>query len=446
MLSQKHYLQTLIILLLLFVLSACSPGPTSNVFTGTQGLELSFVTGFPEREVYELDPLPVAMIIRNQGTYDLVDDQLLVTWSYNPLYIALPESSNSGLLDTMGGLTPQQSTSSLGGTTRPIPQGQILYGRSPNFPEGDETYVEEYGLLANPIAGTRQAPTTTITAVACYEYETLLAREVCVDVDSFLRTGREQACTGRDLNTGTQGAPIAFTSIEVRAHPITAGAGFQGGVRPEFLVHVRNVGQGAVIAPPQESLTSACSLQDLSPEESGAVRVEGSIFNLPLSCNPGVVRLREGQGVTRCSIPEEHLDNPALAIQQNVIAVMELRASYVYRDSLSADVTIKRNPAALDTGFTRPDAQEVPGYVYEGGQVVRDSDGRPQTLCDAQGDGWSCSCDRNQCNDLRGATHEGSTRNFCEPLLCPGTLFCCNQEAYENFKNPQVPEEDDGEV
>ena len=438
----------LICVLSLLVLSACAQGPTSTVFTGSQGIEMNFVTGYPEREVYELDPLPVALTLRNQGTQDINYDQLLVSWLYNPLYITLPESSTPGLLETLGGLVPQQNTGAFGGTTFPLRQGEVLFGRSVNFPQGDETFVEEYNLLANPVPGTRQTSRTSITAVACYEYSTLLAREVCVDVDSFLRTGRDQACTGQDINPGTQGAPVAFSNIEVRAFPLQPNIGIQGGVRPDFRVTLRNAGSGTVLSTPQSSLQSACSLQGVPAEELNAVRVEGRIFNIPLSCEPEIVRLRDGTGSTRCTIPEEHLTNPALLIQQNVVSVLELRADYVYRNSISADVTIKRNPGFDQPGFVRPEAQQVPGFVYDAqGNIALNSQGEFLTQCESTfGQGWSCNCARNTCANMRAiGDGAGGVRNFCEPgpAFCPGTLFCCNEDAYENFINPQTQEEDD---
>jgi len=429
-----------VLLLGLFLLSACGSGTYVQEFNvGTQGVVVEFYEGYPDTEVYEKEPLPIVLRVANEGAYDVPSDRFSLSWAFDPLYINAPERSHSAFVE--------QNFDTVFSSSFENPKAQStllaspLHGRSPTYPQGEEITIEEYEIATNAIVGSRQNPTTQLSAMICYEYKTVLARGVCVDVDDYLRTGREQACEGQDYSLGSQGAPVAFTTLETRTKPINTGDSFRL-ARPEFIVTLRNVGGGIIVSPPKSDFGQACSLQGLSSEELGAVKVNGTIFGIALECSPEVVRFRNDVAKTRCTVPDESLNNPALAIGQNIMTVLELQASYVYRSSLSADIEIIADPVETAGGFSE-NSPPLQGYVYDSdGDVVIDRNtGRPQIRCDVETSGfyspneteWSCACGQKQCSEMDSV--DGTS--FCTYGLCPANSYCCNKEAYENYKNPR---------
>lgn len=396
---------------------ACGKSGDANYYQGTQGIQIEYLKGYPEREVYEQDPIPLVLTLKNNGAHDVPMEKLALTFSYNPLYLL--RAQNEPVLFGNG----------------------TLRGRSAYYPEGGEHMVEVYDLITNPIVGQRESPTTQLSAFLCYEYKTHFASGVCIDVDSYLRTGREQACKTQDISASSQGAPVAFTRVEVRNNPVNTGG--QGRfVRPEFIVTIRNVGQGVVISPPQADFTSACQISGLADKELNALFVNGTIFNFPLECTPNIVRLRDGEGKVRCTVKDEDLTNPAFALQQNIMTVLQLDAHYIYRDADFTDITIKRNPIRDDLGYVADDFPKVKGYAYTSdGKVVQDSLGNPMTICRqyAQGSGsppaalpsmnknWSCTCSKTDCLEM-------DENGFCVYGLCPGSQECCDATGFETFE------------
>lgn len=404
-----------VLFILLFVLGACgSTGGDfrrTNYHTGTDGMTVDFVDGYPEVEAYENEPLPVSVELKNRGATDVPYDRMMLSFSYDPLYLQGPKTYD---FDNNG----------------------FFFGRSEYYPDGDELMIDLFDFMTKEVVGLREAPETQLSALLCYEYMTYFSSEVCVDVDTYLRTGREQACEGKDLSASSQGAPVAITHVEVRNNPVNTGDGDFRFTRPEFIVTIRNVGRGIVVAPPQQRFQEACRLEDLSSTELNGVLINGTIFNLPLECKPAIVRLSEGEGKTRCTVPDNELGNPALLVQQNIMTVLQLNAHYIYRQPIFHELTINRNTFEDVDGFQGDGGFKAKGYAYDGsGNVVRDSDNSPVTLCEqaaSSGSGpsgvymnknWSCTCDRDACLKM-------DQDGFCVYGLCPGNSECCDQNGF----------------
>lgn len=269
----------LILFLVLFLAACAGSGGVEFSNTGSQGLTVEFLEGFPEDEVYEESPLPISLLVQNRGTWNVSPDRLLMSWSYDPLYIATSDDEVF------------------------YPLQNELMGRSYFYPEGDYFNVEEFGFLTNKVIGQRESPETDLHALVCYEYATRWVEGVCLDVDSYLRTGREQVCTGGEYRTGTQGGPVAFTSVEVRVRPDQTSSGFPA-VKPEIIATLRNVGGGTVLAPPLQDFEAACRL-DVDSTVLNGVTVSGLLQGYELFCQPAVAKFRNGEARVRCTFTED---------------------------------------------------------------------------------------------------------------------------------------------
>ena len=276
----RHISSLLPVFCIVLLLAACTPLDASgtNYFTGSQGLVLEYDEQFPASETYETDPLPVVLTLKNLGAVDVPYSKILISFAYDPLYI--------------------------NGTKIAKLQGnKLFYGRSPYYPSGDLEVFDFYDFRANKIVGLREAPETQLSAQLCYEYNTTFTAQVCVDVDQFLRSGKPQSCTGEEVTSSSQGAPVAITSIEPRSSILNQGAGGVA-VRPDFVLHLQNVGTGMVLGPPQTEFEKACSL-GYAPEQLNTVAIRAQVFGIELECKPRLVRLRDNEGIARCTVPLE---------------------------------------------------------------------------------------------------------------------------------------------
>lgn len=525
-------------ILLLLLLVACTT-TSGNGFsnTGSNGVTLEFTKGFPDAETYEQQPLPISLEVKNEGTYSVSPRRLLLSWSYNPLYL----------------------TNTAGNDVK-FPLSYIFEGRSEYYPQGDLFHVEEFGFQTNKIVGQREAPETDLHALVCYEYATRLVEGICLDVDSYLKTGRPQVCTGQDLIASSQGAPVAFTKVEIRMRPLQTGSDFPA-VSPEFIVTLRNVGGGTVLSPPLQDFAAACRL-DVDAALLNGVVVRGRLLGFDLECQPAVVKFRDREARVRCSFAADSFNrertdllgniindgsfnilgddcsrnyaemNPSqkyaciseimpppmneipslkgllglslddcygsqnlgsalygdtgfditgpkdttsfffnnpqpqglsaakarelqeaewgacpsfdknpLMIPNNIMTVLALEARYIYRDSVTHELTIHRNEFGATNAFTG-DAPIQKGYAYDtNGNILRNPDNSLMTKCNqfvgnaskapdqmiALNPEFSCACRRNECVEM-------DDFGFCAHGLCPGNFECCDKAAYESFK------------
>jgi len=447
----KHALHFALIFLLL--LSACGGGPRAvEKYVGTDGITIEFAENAPPETVYEDTAFPARVLVRNAGATDVAAENMVLTFSVDPLYI-------------MGGLSPYFPA-------RHDTEHKIIYGKSPSFPDGQLLAYSmpiEYAFSANKVLGQRTQPETTIVAGVCYSYTTHYSASVCIDTNAYGENLREQPCVAEDLSSsGGQGAPIAITNVRVQAFPVIDRTLGIEAVRPQFTFTIEDVGNGQLVGPDTLELASACLLRGIQKEELGAVRIEAYLLNTPLECQPGgLVRLVEGKGEVRCTVAKNDLTDPMYASAQNYQSTLIVNISYIYKSSTSVTVEIERVPGG-GTGEIVPVGGRATGYEYvragaqvpqvalpEGGEtqlvttgpVITDStgaewqvlstpDGQPVTSCELYANNpelipsdlsrlkdvltpaWSCACGQARCTTL---TRSG----LCVAGLCPGSSYCC---------------------
>jgi hypothetical protein len=163
----------------------------------------------------------------------------------------------------------------------------------------------------------------------CYLYTTFAAPLVCIDPDPY--SDVRKVCSPDQLSfSGSQGAPIAITSIEQEASPR----------RSTFRINIQNVGRGEVFDAGQIQKCSPYIADRVRPSDKNVVYVgDIRIGNQRLiDCTPrGFVRLQNGRGTITCSYPYEFV-----GLQSAYETPLYVELWYGYSDTELRQMQIKR--------------------------------------------------------------------------------------------------------
>lgn len=295
-----------VIVLSILLLAGCTNKTNkyaTDYYTGTQGVEISFMPGVPPNLMYEGDALEVVLQLDNKGTYP-------------------EEGAPQGKvfltgfdLNAINGLWEDQNL---------FPKD--LPGKSPVNPLGSRGLkVYKDGEIRVPFDNERYE--TQLQATVCYKYRTTATPSMCIDPEPN-NIIQNKACTVSTKSlAGGQGAPVALTRLEPR---ITQDEVF-------FTAYVENVGGGKVVT---LNGFSNCPF-DLDYRDVDQVLVSmRTQFGGVGDCNPkgtsaDPVRLVGGGGVITCSFK-----NPGGAAFTTPVEVL---IDYAYTKSIKKPLEIQ-NP------------------------------------------------------------------------------------------------------
>lgn len=214
--------------------------------------------------------------------------------------------------------------------TRTLGREYVLPGRSYEYPSGGSQYLTYTGEIQQsgwtPGIDELKQP---ILMTNCYFYTTHAAPLVCIDPDPY--SENQKVCQPRQLSfSGSQGAPVAITSVEQENGPRMA----------TFRINIQNSGRGEVFDPGMLEKCSPYLADRVRPEDKNVVYVgDVRIGNRRLQdCIPnGVVRLHNGRGTITCQYPLEYV---GLKSAYETPLYVELWYGYVEHER--RDLTIKR--------------------------------------------------------------------------------------------------------
>ena len=313
----KVLMIVLLITTLLFLVSckgkpAAGEGPYDTataarlVTTGSQGVELSLMQGFPPPFIYDEDELVAILEVKNRGNFDLALQSCRI-------HVTGFDKTILTTLSPYGGRRCAEGITVLEGKNLYNVQGGInqleFKSTSNRLPEK----VFEY----NPV----------LNFLTCYHYHTSASPLVCVDPLFYDVSTEQKTCVPTDVGMGGgQGAPVAVSHV---------GVDMVGG-RAVFEITIQNVGGGTILAPgisPEACVGKIAYTQlDL---------VEYVVKNTGLSsmrCKPrDKVRLSNGMGKIVCdaNIP------PGSAFQ----TPLQITLDYNYMDSLTQPIRIIKTPS-----------------------------------------------------------------------------------------------------
>jgi hypothetical protein len=383
---------------------------------GSNGIILTLLNSNMLNELYENSSFSVSLLLENRGAHDIqLEEEGFLSLSFDPFYVSAAsiEGNQNTAVDPNG----------KGAMVR----GIRLYGKSKYYPTGETLFFAFANLQLKGVLGQRENPETSLFMTLCYPYTTVLSKLVCVDMNSYRENLRKQVCTQSDLSLSDQGAPVAVSSVEVDNQPVSGDL-----VRPVFIVRVTNRGRGTVLSPaanPAE-LERVCTAKDLRREDFNTVYVTAALSeSLRLKCNPNPIRLYNEEGFTQCSVQDEDL-NRVVLWHQNYEAPLSINLSYVYQESLSQNIQIKRfdiyGGAKAYTDTCQNYEMKINGACVPRCDFCAshqtDSSCQPANakFSIAFDKSFGCKCSIETCNKLYPT-------GLCVPFatFCPGASFCC---------------------
>ncbi len=298
--------------LLLLLLAACAPTTTDPQPTdfrfGTEGLRMTFVQNLPPPRVFESEPLNVMIEVENRGTSMLggASDRVYLSGFDPTIITGIPT------------------------TGVPLPR---LEGRDQFSPQGAVDAVNFKGSIVS-LSGRRvDKYPVTLLATSCYQYETVATGQICVDPDPYTSATVQKVCIPSSISLGSQGAPVAISSVDVEPAP----------GRTRFKINIGNVGGGDVFKAGAQyaekcnpNAPARLAFNEIDFINVADVMVSGT--SIKQSCKPldasGNVRLTNGVASLYCELG--NLRSPSAYVTPlNVI----LR--YGYRQTISRNVDIR---------------------------------------------------------------------------------------------------------
>jgi hypothetical protein len=198
---------------LLFV-TACASSSTNrdtlgaNFRTGSEGLYFNFASNLPPARIYDDQKLDILVEVENRGATNIggAGDRIYLTGFDPSIITGIPFI----------------------GQQIPFMNGKDVYG------PGDKSYVSFSGVPVSLFSLNIDKYTPRLQLTACYLYETLATANICIDPDPTSFTARDKVCKPADVSLGSQGAPVAVSTVQVDATPGTT----------RFEILIQNVGKG----------------------------------------------------------------------------------------------------------------------------------------------------------------------------------------------------------
>ncbi len=314
----NKFLMVLSLMIIILLISGCGvprgvEEPRSyNYRTGSQGLVLSFpADGFTRLYEYE-DDVRMLVEVRNRGAFPQPEETgefygYIWVGGFDRSILELEPDTANNVLDEFS-----------------------LEGKSPINMEGGRDAVVFTGDVFG-LPGGVPFYRTPIIVTATYEYKTIAAPTICVDPYPRSSEVREKVCQiyeyGSMAISGSQGAPVAITSIEEDA---TSGYLL-------FRIHVQNVGGGLVI--PIGDIFEDPNLGYDWDELNRVYIGDVSVGNVPVDdCRPDdYIKLENNRGYMLCRISTARLGSPTYKAPLNV------ELNYGYSSSVRKDIEIVKD-------------------------------------------------------------------------------------------------------
>jgi len=307
----KNIIVSFLVVIGLLFLTSCgsssssSTNPLTADRTGSQGLEPSFITNSPPSVVYAEDgSFPVTVEVKNKGAFPQEGDGSLTGDIY---FVGFDSDIIQNLNQVTVEFDEEEAKTSLN------PEGGLDV-------ESSEATIDT-GFFESANIDNYEA---SINAILCYTYKTFASIDVCIDPNPNRNPTNLDTCSPGLTGGGTQGAPIAVSSVDSIPQ--------KGKAR--FVITISNVGGGQVI---KESEIGRCTDVTLEREDLDKITITRAELSngISLDCIPeGDVSLIKGKATIICKA--EGLDETAPAY--NSLLLLEL--TYGYKKSVEKNVLI----------------------------------------------------------------------------------------------------------
>jgi hypothetical protein len=326
----------ILLVVTMLLITACSSGDEQHTLDldfhkGTKGIEFD-VLGIMN-EVYEGTSFKVALNVFNKGAYDLPN----TNGGYINLNLEKDYMCFSDGQKCINTNDPRSALRDLGD----------MKGKSVLNPTGDFD-VFEYYIMTKKIDKQSFEHISTIGLSLCYQYQTDLITDACIDPYFYEQSQIEKPCVVKDLSFSSQGSPLVITKIESKM--LSDG---QNKVKPMFIIHVLNNGRGEVIH--KDMVDQVCTAASLPPNAFNTVHLREFEFmigdtlykydreleNKNLKCdflnNKEETKLNEGKAKIRCTALKPI--GPEIG---TITTQLKMVFDYGYTYSESKSIAIKR--------------------------------------------------------------------------------------------------------
>jgi hypothetical protein len=310
----KKIIMALFLISMLFLTSCMIKKPgtepderlAEDVYSGTSGLEMSFVKDSPPSKIYDTSTLSLITELRNKGTADLTGRCFLHLSGFDDSIVQIMNKMQPcGILDAKSQFNPDG-----GFDTQEFTANRIW------LPEGTDSYKPKFVLTG------------------CYDYETTANPIICIDPNLYSIQPVEQACRVQDVAlTGGQGAPVGVTRVDVDMMKDKA----------LFKIYVANLGRGQVLryGLSKTGLGAHSCPYNLDYDDLNIVEYDVSMRGGRLiKCTPELagsrVRLVDEKATIFCTF--------GFSGQSAFTTPLNIRLAYGYMDSVTRDVEILKTP------------------------------------------------------------------------------------------------------
>jgi hypothetical protein len=296
-----------------------------DTFTGTEGVFMSFMPGMPAEEMYAPEPgktfpFKAGINVENRGSKDIKAGFLVLSAEKD--YMRISDWDTETEVTSIGAAGERAVFS--------------IKGRSSENPLAmNELFT--VNLEALEIDKQSTSHTSSLTVTSCYDYETELSKDVCINPDVYGVNPSQNVCTVGDVSvSGGQGAPVEVSLIESKM--IAA----KDSITPQFIIHIRNSGGGSVID--KDKISDACSSAPLGYDSYDIVDIDEIKFSGfstksgNIDCYPKRIKMKEGEGTVRCTLGEGLLNANTVS---SYTTSLYIKLSYGYTQSISKQVLLK---------------------------------------------------------------------------------------------------------
>ncbi len=275
-------------------------GEETEYQTGTEGLKINFLKEARHQKIREGSLFDISFELQNKGNSN-INEGLYRLITEDP-YVTIERNYGAFILQGKNQYMPQGETKRI---TFSAKAGKIL-----------QQQVYEYP--------------TKATLVACYAYETISSKPVCVDTD-IEGIKKDKPCRVEELNLAEgQGAPLVITKI------IPAMQFSIEGPIPAFEIYVENQGEGQITAP--EYIGAACGPKAREKNtDYDLIEVEAYLSNKKLKCTPQKINVKKGkEKIVMCE------QTTALTRMDTYTAPLQVILKYGYLTSTYGDLIITK--------------------------------------------------------------------------------------------------------
>jgi len=314
-----NHKKIILIIIILLLITGCGKfrrggGPTttissSDIHKGSEGIKMEFIDGAPPEEVNENVGFYVSVLLQNKGAFDINEGYFLLGIEKD--YMESEDEMKNYDLD----------------------------GKSIQNPLGEQKIID-FKVKSKEIDKQSEQHKTNLFLTACYEYQTDIIEEVCIDPDFYSTLPIKKSCEVEDISLTDQGAPVAVTKIEQKIlQDIDRDV-----IKPSFTIYISNKGNGEVID--KDKITEVCSSVGVDYKTWNTIYVEAFLYDKQLDCKPkkengesktGYVRLKSKEDFVKCT-DEDGIEKGRATYK----TPLKIKLSYGYTETISKEVIIKK--------------------------------------------------------------------------------------------------------